>query len=236
MGVCDGVGEVGVAGMDVLDQAVLDAVGRDEHHAGHVPRARCPSAVRIGLGAGRGDALDVVDEVDRAAAEGRPGAAVDRPVAARGRPRAGASRPRFGGITPPAMATPLISDAADRSAGRSRAASCGRPRSSAAARWARGSSGTRPASAGVAPGLCSRMSNTPWPAGSTPVRKVGHAAQECDGMHERDDAAAGRAAISAARLGRSPGLEHRVEDLPVGAVPADDEYSVGHGGQDTGGR
>ena len=41
-------------------------------------------------------------------------------------------------------------------------------------------------------------------------------------------------AISAARLGRSPAREQRVEDLPVGAVPADDEYTVGHGGQDTG--
>ena len=57
--------------MHVLEQAVLDAVGRDEHHAGDVPLVGVHQRAH-GLGAGAGDALDVVAELDRAAAEGCP--------------------------------------------------------------------------------------------------------------------------------------------------------------------
>src|ERR671919_2477435 len=35
------------------------------------------------------------------------------------------------------------------------------------------------------PGLCSRMSKTPWPAGFNPVMKDGHAHQEWDGTVDR---------------------------------------------------
>src|SRR5712671_6634007 len=92
-----------MAGVDVLEQAVLDAVGRDEHHAGGVPGLLVQQHAHR-LGATAGDVFDVGDQVERA----------------------------------------------------------------------------------VAPGRYSRMSNTPWPAGSRPVRKVGQAAQEWEGRQERD--------------------------------------------------
>src|SRR5665809_162943 len=53
------------------------------------------------------------------------------------------------------------------------------------------------------PGLCSRMSNTAWPAGLRPVMNVGHAVQECEGTVERQSPYAPRS-MSAARLGNSP--------------------------------
>ena len=101
---------------------------------------------RTAVGAGGGDALDVVDQVERAVAEGRPGAAVDRPA------QAGAG---LGGVRVDRLRRDhaagdddaAASGWADRSAGRSRAAPCGRRRRAAAATSARGSTATRPASA-----------------------------------------------------------------------------------------
>ena len=68
--------------MDVLEQAVLDPVGRDEDEARGVPLLRVEQPSHR-LGAGRARALDVGDEVGGPAAEGRPRAAVDRPAQAR---------------------------------------------------------------------------------------------------------------------------------------------------------
>ena len=68
-----------VAGMDVLEQAVLDPVGRDEDDAGGVPLLGVQQPPH-GLGARAVVALDVVDEVERPVAERRPRAAVDGPA------------------------------------------------------------------------------------------------------------------------------------------------------------
>src|SRR3712207_5964530 len=55
----------------------------------------------------------------------------------------------------------------------------------------------------VTPGLCSRMSKTPWPAGLRPVMNVGHAHHECEGTLDRQSPYAPRS-IRLARLGSSP--------------------------------
>ena len=80
----------------------------------------------------------------------------------------------------------------------------------------------------LAPGWCSRMSNTPWPAGSRPVRKVGHAAQECDGVHDRETPRRPRS-MSAREVRELARREQRIQDVPVRAVPSHHEYPVGHG-------
>ena len=84
--VCDrrgyGLRVARVAGMDVLEEAVLDPVGRDEDEAGGVPLLGIEQPPHC-FGAPPARALDVLDEVERPAAEGRPRAAVDRPSQAR---------------------------------------------------------------------------------------------------------------------------------------------------------
>ena len=74
-----GGGVVGMAGVHVLEQAVLDAVGRHEDHAGRIPGLLVHQPAH-GLGAAAGDVLDVGHQLQRLAPEGRPGAAVDRPA------------------------------------------------------------------------------------------------------------------------------------------------------------
>ena len=106
------------------------------------------------------------------------------------------------GITPPAIATPFTSGAGYVSgmfAMTTRRPACESSSGQVGARIDRDETGIRR----LAPGWCSRMSNTPWPAGSRPVRKVGHAAQECDGVHDRETPRRPRS-TRRARCGRSP--------------------------------
>ena len=66
------------------------------------------------------------------------------------------------------------------------------------------------------PGTVSRMSSTPWSAGSTPVRNDGHAAHEWVGTVERRTPFCPRS-IRPAFSAERP-LEQGFEDAPVGAI------------------
>jgi len=116
-------------------------------------------------------------------------------------------------MTPPAMTTPRICGGGYVSGTLTRSVAfpaSDRRSGHVAARIDAEETGSRR----VAPGRYSRMSKTPWPPGSRPVRKVGQAAPAVEQTAERGELAGG---------------EQRVENVPVGAVPADDEHAVGHG-------
>ena len=85
----------------------------------------------------------------------------------------------------------------------------------------------------VWPGRCSRMSNTPWPEGSTPVRNDGHAAHECDGSTERATPRLPRPA-SAARFGRSPARSSGSSTSQSAPSQPTTSTRFDMGGQDTG--
>ena len=145
-------------------------------------RAACASpAARL-----RGQRLEIGDEVEGPVAERRPRAAVDRPV----EPRPDV---RPDGCTP-------SPEARRRRRSRRRRISGGGYVSGHVdeeGRLARlgealgpGRGEDRPrrtrAAAASRPGRYSRMSKTPCPPGSRPVRNVGQAAHECEGRHERE--------------------------------------------------
>ena len=81
--------------------------------------------------------------------------------------------------------------------------------------------------------MCSRMSNTPCPAGSTPVRNDGHAAHECDGCTERATPRAPRWA-RAARFGRSPARSRGSSTSQSAPSQPTTSTRFDMGGQDTG--
>jgi hypothetical protein len=69
-------------GMDVLEEAVLGAVGRDEDEAGGVPRLLVQERAHR-RGPPPRDVLELVDELHRLVPERRPRAAVDGPIETR---------------------------------------------------------------------------------------------------------------------------------------------------------
>ena len=181
----DALRERRMAGVDVLEQAVLDPVGRHEHHAGGVPLAARPSAA-----AWRPRGARVTSSTSAIRSSGRWRNVVQDPPLI-GQPTRGPASGRV------AVGRALRDHAAGdgdaldvgRRIGQRHVHQQRRPpglATAAAARWGRGSTGTRPAAGGLTPGRYSRMSKTPCPAGSRPVRKVGQAAHECEGRQERD--------------------------------------------------
>ena len=85
----------------------------------------------------------------------------------------------------------------------------------------------------VWPGRCSRMSKTPCPAGSTPVRNDGQAAHECDGMH-RSGHAAGAALGQRRQVGQIAGGQQgsRISQSAPSQPTTSTRFAMG--GQDTG--
>ena len=221
-----------MAGVDVLEQAVLDPVGRHEHHAGGVPLVLVHQRAHGGRAAAA-DVLDVGDQVERPVAERRPRSAVDRPADARP------------GLRRVAVGRALRHHAAgDRDA-----------------LDVRRGIGQRHVDQQRRPsGL--RQPLRPGRGEDRPVRDRQPAANAGAVLEDVEDAVPGRVAPGQeGRPGRPrvrgqarPGnallaggdqprqvrqlapLQHRVEDVPVGSVPAHDQHASSHGPQDTGGR
>ena len=215
--------------MHVLEQAVLHPVGRHEHHAGDIPRLLVHQPLH-GCGAALGDALDVGQQVERPVAEGRPGAAVDRPA------ECGADLGRM------AEGAALR----DHAAGDGDADDLGRRIGQRHVHQQRRPVGVRQA---LRPG--GREDGSPRDR-HPPVRTRAVLEDVEDSVPGRvaagqkrgpgrpgvgGQARAGHAPAAAAdqrgEVGEVALLEQRIEDVPVGAVPADDECAGRHRGDAT---
>ncbi len=221
-------GDVLVAGMprmDVLEQAVLEPVGRDEDHARGVPRLLVHERAHRS-GALAGEPLEIGDELERPLAERRPRASVDRPaqpgahvlgVAERSPGRHDA--PRDG--DPTDLRRRVREGNVDEEGRLARLGESVRPgrRQDRTVGDRQPPRGPGPVLEDVEDAVPARVS--PGEEGRPGRPGVGREARA------RDTPSA--AADQPLQRGQLAGGEQRVEDVPVGAVPADDEHAVGHG-------
>ena len=213
-----------MAGVHVLEQAVLDAVGRHEDHAGRIPGLLVHQAAH-GLGAAAGDVLDVGQQLQRPAPEGRPGTAVDRPAQV----GPGLGRMAVGGALRDHAAGD--GDALDLGRGvgerhvHDQAGAAGIGQLRRPGRRQDRTRGDRQPAGGAGPVLEDVEDAVPGRVASGQEGRPGR-----PGV--RRQARAGDALAAALdqrrQVGQLARREQRIEDLPVGAVPADDQHAVCH--------
>ena len=211
--------------VDVLEQTVLRAVGGDEHHAGDVPRLLVEESAHR-LCAAKGQPFEVGDEIVGAMAERRPRAAVDRPA----EPRADLGRVAVGRTGRHDAARDHHAADGRRRVGEwnieeeNRLAGLGEPvgpdrRKDGARRDGHPPHGSRPVLQDVEDAVPARIAAGEERRPGGP--RVGGQART------RDSAAA--PPDERGQRGQLAGREEGIEDVPVGAVPGDEEHALRHG-------
>ena len=211
--------------MDVLEQAVLRAIRRDEHRAGDVPLLLVEERAHRGR-ALAGEGLEVVNELGRTVTKRRPGPAVDRPAEPRSRVRRVTVR-RPGGKNPAGDHRPP--DLRRRIRQRNvqeqrRLAGLGEPlgpgrSEDGTPRHGQAPSGAGPVLENVEDAMAARVA----PRQERRPRRPG-VRGEARTRHPSPSAFEER--LEARQLAC---FEQWIEDVPVCAVPADDEHPLRHG-------